>query len=153
MSQRNNPYDLSSKNGTPKEHKSTTYTVEEQAEKLKNYIVILPDLYALVRYGTHVRYVTTKGDFRIGGFVKHNPFETVPKGATEKKTFIKLQNGFNVKSNGYVEWLVAYEDIATLYVKPDAIALTMQRDIESALTSLNSNVTTLAHRLKKITSK
>lgn len=153
MARPDNPFDLSSKAGRAgpgRPYHPTVYTAEEQAERLENYITIPKEHWALVHYGRHVRYITRAGAFRIGGFVARNPFDTASKGSTVKKRYIKLQNGFNPRANNYAEWLVAYEDLAALYVKPDAVSMTVQKNVEDALRTLNANVSQLAAFVKKL---
>ena len=148
-----NPFDLDKKKkgGLPqKEYKARTYTDEEKAEMLTGYMEIPEDIWSFVRYGTHVRYITKAGEFRPGGFVTKNPFDTKVKGSTTEKRFIKMQNSFFVKTAGHSEWIVAYEDIGHLYAKPDASALAVQRMLENAVTGLNSNIKNLANYVKKL---
>lgn len=148
-----NPFDLAKKKtgGLPaKDYKAKTWTEAEVEQALEHYIEVSEDLWPFVRYGTHVRYVSKKEGFRPGGFVLRNPFDTEVKGGNDKKRFMKLQNNFNSKVQGYAEWIVAYEDIARLYVKPDASAISVQRMLETAVKSLNKNIKDLAMYAKKL---
>lgn len=131
-------------------HRARVWTADEQAEKLNGYIEIAPDLWDQIRYGTHMRYITKAGEFRSGGFVLKNPFDTKSRGAATEKRFIKLQNGFSDKTPGYQQWLAAYEDIAKVYVKPDATVLTMLRNLETAVHGLNENIKKVAEYSKKL---
>ena len=77
-----------------------------QQEKLKGYVRVPPDNWPAVKYNTHIRYFAG-GEFKIGGFVKQNPYDVAPMGAPDKKRFVRLQNGFNDKAAGYRAWIVA----------------------------------------------
>lgn len=153
MAAADNPFNLDKKKKgglPPKEYKAKTYTDEEKAEALHGYMEIPEDLWVFVRYGTHVRYITKAGEFRPGGFVTRNPFDTKVKGSDVEKRFMKMQNGFYVKTTGHIEWMVAYEDIGHLYAKPDASALTVQRMLENAVVGLNNNIKQIALHAKKL---
>lgn len=153
-----NPFALDKKKGgaaPDKTHKATTYTADEQKEMLNGYVEIPEDLWPLVRYGTHMRYVTKAHEgkeslFRVGGFVTKNPLDAKTKGGKEEKRFMRLQSGFDKKGRGYAEWVVAYEDIQTLYIKPDASAMAVQRALEKAVTALNTNIRKLAAHSTKL---
>jgi hypothetical protein len=146
-----NPFDLEGRDGGPERpHAARVWTAEEQAEKLNGYLEIAPEFWEQIRYGTHVRYVTKAGDFRPGGFVLKNPFDTKPKGGTVEKRFMKLQNGFNDKARGYASWLLAFEDAAKIYIKPDAGVLMVLQSLETAVRGLNENIRKLAEHSKKL---
>jgi hypothetical protein len=139
----------------------TTYTPRvfsqrEQEEKLTGYLEISKEIWPQIRYGTHIRYYLKTGEFRTGGFVSKNPFEvivandsiqhpTAPERLNkEKKTYIKIQNGFNDKLKGYYQWIVSYDDIEKIYIKPDAGVLTMVKTLELVVNGLNENIHKLA---------
>jgi hypothetical protein len=139
----------------------TTYTPRvfsqrEQEEKLTGYLEISKEIWPQIRYGTHIRYYLKTGEFRTGGFVSKNPFEvivandsiqhpTAPERLNkEKKTYIKIQNGFNDKLKGYYQWIVSYDDIDKIYIKPDAGVLTMIKTLENVVSGLNDNIQKLA---------
>jgi hypothetical protein len=136
-----NPFSLNKKKpgGPDTPHKSTTYTEDEQKELLNGYVEVPEDLWPLVRYGTHVRYITKEGLFRVGGFVAKNPLDAKKEGKEEKR-FVRLQNGFSKGGRGYAEWVVAYEDIKNWYTKPDACTMAVQRSLEKAVVALNGNI-------------
>jgi hypothetical protein len=142
-----NPFALDKKKGgtgPARQHKATTYTEDEQKELLNGYVEIPRDLWPLVRYGTHIRYVTKEGLFRIGGYVKTNPLDSKAHEARESKRFVSLQNGFDKRGHGFAQWAVAYDNIEKLYTKPDASAMAVQRALEKAVTALNTNIRKLA---------
>jgi len=146
-----NPFDLEGREGGPdRPHAAKVWTVEEQAEKLTGYLEISPEFWDQIRYGTHVRYITKDGQFRPGGFVLKNPYDTKARGAAEEKRFIKLQNGFNDKARGYQQWVLAYEDAGKIYMKPDAAVLMMMQNLETAVRGLNENIRKLAEHSKKL---
>jgi hypothetical protein len=76
--------------------------------------------------------------------VSKNPFDTKPRGLTVEKRFMRLQNGFSDKVKGYASWLVAYEDLEKVYIKPDAATLVMLQILELATKGLNENIRKLA---------
>ncbi len=127
---------------------AATYTEGEQLEKLEGYLAVPPEFWPFVRYSTHIRYITKAGEFRSGGFVVKNPFDTKPQGGTTEKRFLKLQNGFNRSAHDYAEWLCAYEDVEFLYVKGDGATLSVKNDLETAVKGLNQNIQKLASYCK-----
>ena len=147
----NNQFNLTVKNGPEIPAKRRTWTINEQSEKLNGYLEVPPEYWEHIRYGTHVRYFSKKDGFRTGGFVVKNPFDI--KTNDVEKRFIKLQNGFNDKAKGYQTWVVAYEDSAKIYIKPDASVLVMMQSLESAVTGLNNNIRKLVEHCKKLESR
>jgi hypothetical protein len=150
----NNPYQLAGRNGGPDlPAQAATLTEAEQIEKLRGYVVVLKDFWPNVKYSTHVRYIETEakgGEFRGGGFILNNPFDTKVRGGTTEKRFMKLQNGFVKSARDHKEWIVAYEDIEFLYVKGAGVELTLQHDLQTAVTALNANIARLAEYCKKL---
>ena len=111
-----------------------------------------------MKHATHVRY-TKKGaeDFLGGGFVVNNPFDTKVQGTGTEKRFLKLQNDFNKGGGAHTEWIVAYEDIDTLYAKGTGVELTLQKtalafrwEMHQAVAALDTNVRILAERYRKL---
>lgn len=146
-----NPFDLAGRDGGPaKPAAARVYTAEEQAEKLHGYLEIAPEHWELIRYGTHLRYYLKTGEFRTGGFVLKNPFDTKPHGAPAEKRFIRLQNGFDPKARGYAAWLAAYEDLGRVFIKPDAGVHTVQASLEAAVRGLNENIRKLAEHARRL---
>ena len=156
-----NPYELSkraTKNAPRRDPKTVTFTKEEQIKKLEGYLCISKKNWAAIGYDTHVRYIETAkrgGEFRSGGFVIKNPFDTKTKTSTTPKRFIKLQSTpphFGKTAFGRREWIVAYEDIEYLYAKTDAATLSVRFDLQTAVTTLNGNIERIkvyAQRLEK----
>jgi hypothetical protein len=150
-----NPYNLDDgkrKEGPDRPVKVVTLTEEEQLAKLTGYVSVPKDFWPFVKYSTHVRYVETAGKggaFRPGGFILNNPFDTKARGGPEKR-FMKLQNGFNKSDRDYKAWIVAYEDIEYLYVKGTGVELTLQRELQMAVTALNANIARIAEYCKKL---
>ena len=127
------------------------FSQREQEEKLTGYLEVGRDVWPQIRYGTHIRYYLKTGEFRTGGFVFKNPFEVVVSDDNQhmsstggKKIYIKIQNGFNDKLKGFYQWIVAYDDIDKIYIKPDAGVLTMVHTLESIVSGLNENIQKLA---------
>lgn len=137
---------------TPIKYPSRTFTQREQADKLTGYLEVDSNVWPQIRYGTHIRYYLKTGEFRTGGFVAKNPVEVVisedndieGKFPNGKKMYIKIQNGFNDKLKGFYQWVVAYDDIDKIYIKPDAGVLTMVHTLESIVGNLNENIQKLA---------
>ncbi|GFR89307.1 BA71V-C129R [Elysia marginata] len=141
------------KSGSSRPSLAPTLTETEQLEKLAGYMVVPKDLWPFIKYPAHVRYIEIEakgGEFRSGGFVLNNPFDTKVRGSTSEKRFIKLQNGFNKTAKDHKEWIAAYEDIEYLYVKGNGAVLTLQRDLQTAVSSLNANIARLAEYSKKL---
>lgn len=150
-----NPYELGGRRpgGPDPPVKAATYTAAEQREKLAGYICIPNTFWPTVKYATHVRYIESAargGEFRAGGFVLKNPFDTKVKGTAVEKRFLKLQNGFQKTAHDYKEWIVAYEDIEYLYAKADAVDLTLHHDLQTAVATLSQNIKQLAEFAKKL---
>ena len=146
-----NPFDLEGRDGGPERpHVARIWTADEAAEKLSGYLEVPPEFWDQVRYGTHMRYITKDGQFRPGGFVMKNPFDTEVRGGPDKKRFFKLQNGFSDKVRGYQQWLLAYEDAAKVYMKPDASVPIMLQSLETAVRGLNENIRKVADHSKRL---
>jgi hypothetical protein len=149
MEKKNNPFDLEARDGPARPHPARDWTEAEIIEKTAGYLEIPPEFWDQVRYGEHVRYFTKKDGFRPGGFVIKNPFDVRPKGATENKRFIRLQNGFNDKAREYAIWPVAYEDLDKLLVKPSAATSVVMLNQEIVTRKLNENIRKLMEHIKK----
>lgn len=126
------------------------WTEDRIAAALAGYLEVPRESYDAVKYGAHVRYVARGKGFRPGGFVKTNPFDVKPRGEEAEKRFLRLQNGFNEKAATYAQWLVAYEDLETLYVKADAQTAILIGMIEEAIRGLNLNIRRVADRLVEL---
>ena len=122
------------------------WTQGEQTERLNGYLEISPEYWDLIRYGTHVRYYTKADGYRPGGFVLKNPLDAKEGG----KRFMKLQNGFNPKLPGYMQWVVAYDTLERVYAKPDASVHVLLCGLEDAVKKLNANIKQVATYVKKI---
>jgi hypothetical protein len=150
-----NPYELKgrARGGPARPARAAPLTEEEQIAKLVGYVSVARAFWPNVKYATHVRYVETAargGEFRGGGFVLNNPFDTQPRGSAVEKRFIKLKNGFNKKARNYAEWIVAYEDIELLFAKGTGVEMTLQRDLQTAVTTLSGNLQRMATYCKKL---
>jgi hypothetical protein len=120
-----------------------------QRKKLEGYVKVPPHYWPFVKYATHARYLEKTGEFRGGGFVLKNPFDTVVQGGGAPKRFIKMQNNFG-RGAGHKEWIVAYEDIAHLYAKASGVELTIRDDVKDVVKKINENFETLAAHHKKL---
>lgn len=148
-----NPYELGEKKGPDRPALAVPLTEGEQRAKLEGYVRVPREHWPFVPYSTHVRYIETAakgGEFRSGGFVLKNPFDTKPRGSTEEKRFFKLQNNFYKANKDHMEWIVAYEDIEYLYVKGTGVELTLQSDLKEVVSTLNQNMQRLATYCKQL---
>lgn len=147
-----NPFALDKKKklgGEKKDHKSTTYTEEEQKDLLHGYVEIPEEYWPHIKAGTHIRYRTKEGLFRVGGFIAKNPFDTTTTDSPSVKRFIKLRTS-NWKSAAASDWMIAYEKTATIYVKPDITALIVQKALEKVTAAFNANLRKLADHAKAL---
>ena len=147
-----NPFELEGREGggPGRPVMGRMWTAEEVAEKLGGYLEVPPEYWEQIRFGTHVRYFSKTEGYRPGGFVSRNPFDVKPKGGTVEKRYMRLQNGFNPKDKGYVSWIVDYESLAKVYLKPDAGVMVMMKSLEIAVQGLNANVRKVAEYAKKL---
>lgn len=131
------------------EFASTVYTDAEQDKLLIGYDPIPEDAIMLLRPGTHVRYMTTAGEFRRGGFV-HNV-------KTKGKPMVFLETGKDPKIAGYKKWPVAIEDIATMWkkrtledVKINEIQQHHRPELENRITALETQLEYAVSEIKKM---
>lgn len=146
-----NPFDLGDgrgKKGPERPVRPVALTEAEQKEKLEGYMSIPKEYWPNLKYGTHLRYIETSGEFRGGGFVLQNPHDIKPRGSTTEKRFIKMMNNFSRQSGDHKEWIVAYEDIEYLYAKGSGTEMTILRDLRTAITGMDANVRRLAEYAK-----
>lgn len=149
-----NPFDLGPRTGgAVRAAPVRTWTEPEIVEKLRGYIEVPFENWDLIRPGAHVRYYTRADGFRPGGFVAKNPTDSTPQGAAAEKRFIRFQSGFNERAPGYFSWLVAYEDMTRLFLKPDAASLTVMASLETAVRGLNENIRKLADYAKQLAAR
>ena len=145
-----NPFILNQKqgNGPKTPHLAKVLTQKEQEEKLIGYLEINRENWPQTKYGTHIRYYTKNGDFRTGGFILKNPLEAVHPETKVVKTYFKIHNGFNHAAKGYYQWVVSYDELSRVYMKPDASVLMTVRSLESAVAGLNENIRKLVRHAK-----
>lgn len=147
-----NPYELSERGKANLPNATTravTFTADEQRAKLAGYVTVPPEFWPNVAYGTHVRFLKKAGEFQ-GGFILNNPFDTKVKGTMTEKRFFKLQSGFNKQAKDHLEWIIAYEDVDFLYAKGNGVELTLQKDLETAVSTIGGNLERLAAYAKKM---
>jgi hypothetical protein len=144
-----NPFDLAQRDGPNRHQPARVWTPEEQAAKLDGYMEVDPEFWDQIRYGTHMRYFLKTGEFRTGGFVLKNPFDATPANETREMRYLKLQSTFDAKAPGYMQWMVAYEKVGRIFIKPDAGALMMMRNLEKAVEKINTNSRKLAEVAKQ----
>lgn len=82
----------------------------DMARLLQNYSLIPADKWDDIEKGTHIRYETTTGAFRRGGFLQN-------KYKKDGRPMFHLQTGFNQAAPGYKSWPVALEDTAKIWSK------------------------------------
>lgn len=154
MADDDNPFDLTGHKGGPERRAARVWTVKEQQEKLAGYIETPPDLWPHIRAGTHVRYYLKDGTFKAGGFVKANPFDTTAAGGHEVKRYFSMQSSIaGPRTPGYFTWLLGYEDVDRIYIKPDANVLLTHLTLKNAVTSLNENIRRIADFVKQLDSR
>lgn len=129
------------------EYQATAYTDQEQDKLLIGYDPVPQEALLLLRAGTHVRYMTTAGDFRRGGFV-HNI-------KTKGKPMIFLETGRDPKVQNYAKWPLAIEDISTLWKKRTLEDVTIQQnksspELENRILALEGQVEHILSEIKKI---
>ena len=155
MADKKNPYELTGRekaivNAPDRPVRAGTLTEAEQIEKLTGYVSVPQNFWPFVKYSTHVRYIEKSGEFRGGGFILNNPFDTKVKGTTTEKRFMKLHNSFNKSAHDYKAWIVAYEDIEYLYVKGTGVELALRQDLQNAVVTLSGNNQRLGEYCKKL---
>ena len=122
-----NPYQLKSAIGGVKALNSSLrkpLTEDEQREKLVGYANIPKDKWIFLKYGDHIRYINTDGEFNTGGFISSNNINDAEKGRR-----LRLKNSLYKQNAGFSEYMVSYSDIEFLYCKLSASELTLQDDI------------------------
>lgn len=97
----------------------------EQAALLEGYTTVEAGRWAAVGRGTHVRYITTAGDFRLGGYVVANPLYAKKDGAC----FLRLASFGPDEARQF--WCVRYADLAYLYARCDAVALGLRDELRA----------------------
>lgn len=132
---------------TKPEFPSTVYTDQEQDKLLIGYDPIPQDGLMLLRPGTHVRYLTTTGEFRRGGFV-HNI-------KTKGTPMIFLETNKDPKAQGYAKWPVAIEDIQTMWKKRTIEdvkinAVQTNPDYETRIVALETQLEYAVSEIKKM---
>lgn len=150
MENKANPFNLAGRDGPAAAPKARDWSDEEIAEKLVGYMEVPPQFWEHIRVGTHLRYFTKEGLFRAGGFVKNNPYDYRPRGATKDVRAIRLQNGFYDKAPGYVVWSADYENLAKVYIKPGAEAFVLLENLESVTRKFNENINKIVEHSRKL---
>ena len=140
-----NPFDLSARRATgaaEAPHLAREWTEADQAQKLAGYIEVSPAFWEYIRVGSHVRYYSAAGEFRVGGFVAENPTARPEPGSPEPaKKMIAFKNGFDAQAK---RWATNYEDISRIFVKADAPLVELKHDFDSAIRQINANMQKLA---------
>jgi hypothetical protein len=168
-------FDIRSKKliDSPRRPKFTNvWTSDEQNKKIQGYLEVPPEFWPSIKYGTHIRYITTSGDFKPGGFILKNPIKVGENDGLMKPTVnneniniegkigCRLQNSFAKKTKEYLAWNIAYEDIKQIYIKMDASTRTIVQSLEITIDSINNNmkkiteyINKMDERIKKIETK
>jgi hypothetical protein len=148
-----NPYELNDKktaNQPERQGRALSLTEAEKKEKLKGYVAVPSEHWPNIKYGAHIRYIEKSGEFRGGGFILKNPFDTKVKGTQTEKRFFKMQNGFNPKANSYKSWIVAYENVEYVFVKGNGVELALRHDLQKVTAALSANIKKLLDQAKKM---
>lgn len=114
-------------------------TPEEIKAALDTYMEIAAEFVTFLGPGEHIRYETTEGEFRMGGYVMKNPVHGVTED-TKGKVWIRLNNGFARNGKGYAEWLVEHKNLAKVYVRMSVVEMAHERSLEEVTKRLNDNV-------------
>lgn len=157
-----NPFELSLRNVRNSPRRPTlskTWTDPEKAEKLKNYIEVLPVFWTSIKYGSHIRYVTNEGELKCGYIVK-NPFVYKNNDLTDRtpnlfnkepeKLGFKLQSLFNAKEDNKFVWTVAFSSIKQVYLKVNAETKMLLKSVEETVDSINNNMEKLFLYIKSL---
>ncbi len=147
-----NPFDLSrrDKAGPARKHDATTYTPEEQAQKLAQYIEVERGLWDTLRHGAHVRYYTDKKEFRVGGFVMQNP--TVCSVDGKSLPGMRLMSGLG-RDPHITRWFVGYDATSRVYVKLDTGPYVVLRSMQTLVATVNAHNKSLLAALKATTNR
>lgn len=155
--QKKNPLELKAKakatNAGPKrEFKERVYTDEEAKKMLAGFVSIDKKMWEFARQSTQIRYRKTDGKFKSGGLVEQNPYIGKIQGTEEDKKYIKLKPLYQ-KYGQINSWLVPYDSIAELYIKPDVGAMIMQESLREFVTKVNDNQRKIQEALRKLSGK
>ena len=147
MTEESNPYTLTQKTNDSPDRKyfSSTYTAEEQAMRLINYIEISPEFWCNIKYLTHVRYYTKDGEFRMGGFVNRNPVDYKSTETNEDMRSMHLKN--TLYKNG-TSWSIDYKKTARIFVKASPEVLEMNKNLDIAIRELNKNIQKISNYIR-----
>jgi hypothetical protein len=149
-SAKKNPFSLAERqDGVDHPVTAREWTDAEISEKLEGYVEVRPEFWKVIRSGTHIRYRTKEGKFRVGGFVARNPQDILLKGADTPMRVIVLRNS-PIKTVQSHEWTVAYEKTAAVYVKPDAVGITILHSLETSVIKFNDNIKKIAEYAKRL---
>jgi hypothetical protein len=133
------------KRGAQKVYQSRQYTPDQQAELLKHYIHLARGDWDSIRPSDSVRYVTTDGQFRVGGTVCV-PKWTNPK-ADKTRSLMSLRSGLG---KNVMTWTVPWDTIQEMYVAVPPPVIVMQRGAEANIRTLDQNVRQLVTTLQKL---
>jgi hypothetical protein len=86
-----------------------------------------------------VRSETTTA-FNPGGLVFKNPL-VITQGSGSKN-MLQLHAG-KIGAAGYKKWMIAYDDLRHVYIKPNAITRVMMRNLDKIGASLDRNLATM----------
>lgn len=116
-------------------YKKTVYTTSDQERLLIGYDVVPPDAWLCLTPRTHIRYVTTNGEFRRGGFI-HSV-------KAHNGAIIFVENGLDSRQPGYVKWPVAINKVETIWRKRTV------EDVKLA-DAINTDTTNLENRIDRL---
>lgn len=156
MSSDPNQFNLSSRaaagavDGPAAAYTKVVLSPEEQKAKLSGYTELPQHLWKFLKRDTHVRYYHKTDGYRPGGFISGQPFTRAADGPDSTKYFIKIRNGFFPKGKGYVEFVVAYEDVSKLFMKPDAGAAFTIYALECAAAGFNEQNKKMSLKVKDL---
>jgi len=149
-----NPYDIKKKPGQPVAGRGArvlehVYTREEQKEKLHGYVEVPREHWRFLRYGRHVRYIKTDGEFKIGGFIAKNSVETTKTDELETEEMMMLSSSMG-RGPGTGIWKVKYDDIGFLYAKMNGVETSIQKNVEDIVRQMSKHLKEIMRRLDRL---
>ena len=147
-----NPVDTTNKTGADEKRdysqfEPSFYNQDEREKMLMGYDAVPREAFELLKPGTHIRYLTTKGEFRRGGFV-HNV-----KTKGDKMIFVETSR--KPTDPKYAKWPVAFDSIDTLWKKRTLEDVRINEvskhsDFEDRLHNVELSVEQVSNELKRL---
>lgn len=123
-------------------------TKDEIRRKLVGYMKIHKKFWSVISHSRHVRYITSDGKFKVGGFIMKTDFVKDING--HKQLGILLQSNFKEDK---VTWFVPYNNIKYIYAKACAIQLSILEETHNLINKVMGNVKILNEKINKLRHK